>query len=67
MIVSSVGQSSSFSGTSEWFCSSELSAWLKNGKEREKPTDMTMFRIINMRVNTSLCPQSKIVDAQHID
>jgi len=28
-------------------------------REREKPTDMTMFRIINMRVNASLCPQSK--------
>lgn len=39
MIVSSVGQSSSFSGTSEWFCSSELSAWFKNGKEKERETD----------------------------
>ena len=36
MIFSSVGQSSSFSGTSEWFCSSELSAWFKNGKKRER-------------------------------
>lgn len=39
MIVSIVGQSSSFSGTSEWFCSSELSAWFKNGKEKERETD----------------------------
>jgi len=39
MIVSSVGQSSSFSGTSEWFYSiadQELSASsLRNGEERD--------------------------------
>lgn len=34
-------------------------------REREKPTDMAIFRIVNMWVNASLCSQSKKKSLMH--